>query len=337
MTHLHLAPMEGVVDHQVRDLMTRIGGIDGCVTEFVRVVAQRLPRRAFHRLAPELANNCLTPAGIPVKLQLLGGQPAPMADNAARAVIAGANAIDLNFGCPAKTVNKSDGGACLLRQPERVYDIVKAVRDAVPATISVSAKIRLGFDARDNYLENARAVEAAGADTLVVHARSKADGYRPPAYWECIGEINQQIQIPVIANGEIWSVADYLRCREQSGCADVMLGRGLLACPDLGLQIKAHLAGKEYTPMSWLEVCTLLRHYFELCRPNYPEKFAGNRIKQWLMYLRRQYPEANLFFETIKRVQQSDVLLTHFDAQLGPPNGDYAALNAAPIPQQSLL
>ncbi|WP_339897307.1 tRNA-dihydrouridine synthase [uncultured Gilvimarinus sp.] len=321
MSHLQLAPMEGVVDHQVRDLLTRIGGIDGCVTEFVRVVDQRLPRRVFRRLAPELDNDCLTPAGVPVKLQLLGGQPSPMADNAVRATLAGANAIDINFGCPAKTVNKSDGGACLLRQPERVYDIVSAVRKAVPDTITVSAKIRLGFDARDNYLENACAVEAAGASSLAVHARSKADGYRPPAYWECIGEIKQQLGIPVIANGEIWTVADYYRCRERSGCSDVMLGRGLLACPDLARQIKASLAGEAYTPMSWLEVCALLQQYFELCRPNYPDKFAGNRIKQWLVYLRRQYPEAAIFFDAVKRIQQPELLSAHFSAQLASRAG----------------
>lgn len=316
MIQLQLAPMEGVVDYQVRDLLTRIGGIDSCVTEFVRVVDQALPARVFHRLAPELASQCLTPAGVPVKLQLLGGQPGPMADNAARAVAAGANAIDLNFGCPAKTVNKSDGGACLLRQPERVYQVVKAVRDAVPTSVSVSAKIRLGFDRRDNYLDNANAIAAAGANSLAVHARSKADGYRPPAYWECIGEINQQVDIPVIANGEVWSVADYLRCRELSGCDNVMLGRGLLACPDLARQIKSHLNGTAYTPMGWLEVCTLLRDYSELCRPNYPDKFAGNRIKQWLVYLRRQYPEAKAFFEAVKRVQQPELLSAHFRAQL---------------------
>jgi tRNA-dihydrouridine synthase C len=313
--------MEGVVDYQVRDLLTRIGGLDGCVTEFVRVVDQRLPRRVFLRTAPELTQQCLTPAGTPVKLQLLGGQPEPMADNAQRAVIAGANALDINFGCPAKTVNKSDGGACLLRQPDRVYAIVKAVRDAVPASVSVSAKIRLGFNARDNYLANAEAVQAAGADSLAVHARSKADGYRPPAYWECIGEINQQLSIPVIANGEVWSVADYRRCRERSGCEDVMLGRGLLACPDLARQIQAHLAGEDYTPMGWPEVCALLRHYFDLCRPNYPNKLSGNRIKQWLVYLRRQYLEADTFFEAVKRVQQPDELIAHFNAQLdkAPP------------------
>src|SRR5690606_19422497 len=109
----------------------------------------------------------------------------------------------------------------------------KAVRDALPAHIPVSAKIRLGYEDRSSYMDNAQAVEAAGASELVVHARSKADGYKPPAYWHYIADIKARLKIPVVANGEIWSVDDYLRCREESGCEDVMLGRGLLACPDL--------------------------------------------------------------------------------------------------------
>ncbi|HEY7885035.1 MAG TPA: tRNA-dihydrouridine synthase, partial [Cellvibrionaceae bacterium] len=226
-----LAPMEGVVDHLVRDLLTRVGGIDQCVTEFVRVTEQRLPRRVFLRLAPEITSGNKTATGTPVKLQLLGGNAAALADNARRAVRAGSNAIDLNFGCPAKTVNKSDGGACLLREPERIYQIVRAVRQAVPDHISVSAKIRLGFDYREGYLDTARAAAEGGASELVVHARSKADGYKPPAYWECINEIRNSVDISVVANGDIWTLADYLLCRQRSGCRDVMIGRGLLACP----------------------------------------------------------------------------------------------------------
>src|SRR5690606_39188939 len=109
--------------------------------------------------------------------------------NAMEAVRAGARSIDLNFGCPAKTVNRHEGGACLLRQPERVHAIVKAVREALPLSVPVSAKIRLGYEDRSTYLENALAIAEAGADELTVHARSKADGYKPPAYWSYIGEI----------------------------------------------------------------------------------------------------------------------------------------------------
>jgi tRNA-dihydrouridine synthase C len=296
-----LAPMEGVVEHHVRDILTRIGGLDGCVTEFIRVTDQKLPYRVFYKYAQELESNSRTPNGTPVKVQLLGSKPEPMAINALELVNVGAKAIDLNFGCPAKTVNSHEGGACLLRTPERVYAIIKAVRDAVPQHIPVSAKIRLGFEDRSSYLENACAVEAAGANELTVHARSKADGYKPPAYWHYIADIKAKLKIPVIANGEIWSVTDYLRCREQSKCDDVMLGRGLLSCPDLARQIKAHLKGEHYQPLTWQEICEMLFAYYQTTTPLYDERNCGNRVKQWLMYLSRQYPQAQQFFEDVKR------------------------------------
>lgn len=293
--------MEGVVEHHVRAILTHLGGLDGCVTEFIRVTDQKLPYKVFYKYAQELENQCLTPMGVPVKIQLLGSKPEPMALNALELVKYGAKAIDLNFGCPAKTVNSHEGGACLLRTPDRVYSIIKAVRDAVPRDIPVSAKIRLGYEDRSSYLDNAQAVEAAGADELTVHARSKADGYKPPAYWHYIADIRNKLNIPVIANGEIWSVEDYIRCREESQCEDVMLGRGLLSRPDLARQIKAYLKGVECPPMSWSEICQMLYSYYQLTTPLYETRNCGNRVKQWLMYLSRNYPEAQAFFEAIKR------------------------------------
>lgn len=316
LMRIMLAPMEGVVDHHVREILGRLGGLDGCVTEFIRVNEQIIPYKVFLRYAPELENNCLTPSGIPVKLQLLGGKPEFMALNAIEAVRAGAKAIDLNFGCPAKTVNKNEGGACLLRQPERVYAIVKAVREAIPADIPVSAKIRLGYEDRSSYLDNACAVAAAGAAELTVHARSKADGYKPPAYWEYIAEICAAIKIPVVANGEIWSIDDYRRCRTQSGAADVMLGRGLLACPDLARQIKADINGEDYQPLAWGDICPMLFDYYQQTLPRYLDKNCGNRVKQWLMYLQRQYPEAQIFFERIKREREPSAIERAFKEAL---------------------
>jgi len=298
---IFLAPMEGVVDHFLRELLTNIGGIDVCVTEFIRVNDQVLPPKVFQRFCPELSTQCKTPSGVPVRIQLLGGKPEPIALNAAKAVSIGANAIDLNFGCPAKTVNKSDGGACLLRTPHRLYDIIKATRQAVPAHIPVTAKMRLGFEDRSNYLENALAAYEAGATEITVHARSKADGYRPPAYWDSLADIKQAIDIPVIANGEIWTVDDFIRCKEVSQCDDFMLGRGLLSCPDLALQIKAREAGTDYRPMEWSAICHMLQHFFDATTEQYSPRHVGNRLKQWLNYLRRHYPEAQALFEQIKR------------------------------------
>jgi len=308
--------MEGVVDYSVRARLTQLGGIDGCVTEFVRVTHTLLPEKVFRRFMPELEHNCLTRSGTPVKLQLLGGNAESLAANALRATEFGVQAIDLNFGCPAKTVNNSDGGASLLREPERVYAIVAAVRAAVPAQIPVSAKIRLGFEDRSRYMDNALAVFEAGANELTVHARSKVDGYKPPAYWDYIARIRESIRIPVVANGEIWTLEDFYRCREESGCEDFMLGRGLMAHPDIARHIKAHLSGQDYTPLSWRQVGTMLHEFHRGTIKQYSEKYIGNRLKQWLMYLRLHYPEANSFFEAVKRQRSVDDIEKTFIEQL---------------------
>lgn len=300
--------MEGVIDHHMRALLTSIGGIDICVTEFVRVTDHLLPKKVFFRYCPELENGGKTPAGSPVRVQLLGSNAASLAINAERAARLGAVGIDLNFGCPAKTVNRHRGGACLLNEPGLLEEIVGSARAAVPASIPVTAKIRLGYEDRSPYLANARAIARAGASELVVHARSKADGYRPPAYWECIGEIRGETSIPVIANGEIWRVEDYLLCREKSGCADIMLGRGMLARPDLALQIKARDKGEKYCPMDWDQVARHLLVFHQVTKRNYPKKYLGNRLKQWLFYLKLQYPEAGALFDTIKKSRDDRVI-----------------------------
>ena len=129
---LLLAPMEGVVDHTMRELLSGLGGLDRCVTEFLRVSEQLLPPRVFYRICPELRSGGRTASGVPVYLQILGGDPTLVAENAARAAELGAPGIDLNFGCPAKTVNRSDGGSIILREPERVFRIVDAARRALP-------------------------------------------------------------------------------------------------------------------------------------------------------------------------------------------------------------
>lgn len=311
-----LAPMEGVADHHIRHLLSAQGGIDRCVTEFVRVTHTKLPARVFKQAMPELLNGGVTPSGVPVKLQLLGSHIDMMARNAAHAIKHGAEAIDLNFGCPAKTVNNSDGGACLLREPERVNRIVSAVRAAVPADIPVTAKMRLGFDDKSLYLDNAHAIASAGASELAVHARSKTDGYRPPAYWDYIAHIREALQIPVIANGEIWSVADYQRCKEITGCQHFMIGRGLMAHPDLAATIKAYEAQVEYTPRNWHHILELLLTFYQDTLPHYPRKFSGNRLKQWLVYLKLHYTEAQDFFDQLKRYKAPEDIERLFEQAL---------------------
>ncbi|WXL24455.1 tRNA-dihydrouridine synthase [Ectopseudomonas mendocina] len=296
-----LAPMEGLVDEILRDVLTRVGGIDWCVTEFIRVTERVLPTSTYQKLAPELFAGAQTAAGTPMRVQFLGSDPTCLADNAAFACTLGAPVIDLNFGCPAKTVNKSRGGAILLKEPELLHAIVREVRRSVPSHIPVTAKMRLGFDHKDYALECAEALAEGGAAHLVVHARTKVEGYKPPAHWEWVAKVQESVKVPVFANGEVWTLDDWRRCREVSGVEDIMLGRGLVARPDLARQIAAAKAGTEVAAMTWQELQPLLADFWLQARRKLSPRYAPGRIKQWLAMLTRSYPEATELFSVLRR------------------------------------
>jgi tRNA-dihydrouridine synthase C len=290
-----LAPMEGVLDHSLRDVITRVGGIDRCVSEFIRITDQLLPARVFTRLMPELLHGSRTPAGTPVRAQLLGSDAACLADNAALLATLHPAGIDLNFGCPAKTVNRHRGGAVLLDEPALVHDIVAAVRRAVPAHIPVSAKMRLGHRDESRMLECAQAIASAGAEELVVHARTKLHGYRPPAYWDRIAHIRQAVPgVAVVANGEVWTAQDAERCLAESGCDALMLGRGLVSDPGLALVLRGALAP------GWRDLLPLLGLYRRLIAPRVAPRHQGGRLKQWLNLLRRRHVQAQAGYEAVR-------------------------------------
>lgn len=300
---LILAPMEGLADFWVRRALTDVGTYDWCVSEFVRVSGELLPAHVFHRWCPELKEGAHTRSGTPVHLQLLGSDPVCMADNAARAVELGAPAIDLNFGCPAKTVNRHRGGAVLLDEPELVHAVTAAVRAAVPGLVPVSVKMRLGNEESGLALDNALAIEAAGAAWLTVHGRTRLQGYRPPAYWDRIGAIREAVSLPVIANGEVWTSDDARRCQRESGCGDLMIGRGAVANPLLVREIRNGV------PAEWGQVLPVLRRFGEEIVGTADEKKLCGRVKQWLSYSRRRWPEAGLMMERVKRETRLALLL----------------------------
>lgn len=298
-TTILLAPMEGLLDPSLREVLTRVGGITRCVSEFIRITDRLLPERVFIRLMPELLTGSRTASGVPVRAQMLGSDPACLADNAARLAELGAEGIDLNFGCPAKTVNRHGGGAVLLDDPGLLHAIVAAVRRATPAAMPVSAKMRLGNLDSARMLDAARALAAGGASELVVHGRTKAQGYRPPAFWGHIGQIREAVGIPVVANGEIWTPDDARRCQAESGCPSLMLGRGLIADPGLALAIMS-----PSTPtLGWGAVQALLAFYWRLIGPRMAARDRAGRAKQWLNLLRRRHPEAQAAFEAVRSLR----------------------------------
>jgi tRNA-dihydrouridine synthase C len=227
-----------------------------------------------------------------------------MAENAARLAAMAPAGIDLNFGCPAPTVNRHGGGAMLLGSPEQIFRIVLAVRRAVPATLPVTAKMRLGVADTTRALDCALALEAGGAESLVVHARTKTDGYKPPAHWEWVARIRDVVAVPVIANGEVWTARDYARCRSVSGCDDVMIGRGAVADPFLARRIRALVSGAapaDERSADWDELRPLLADYWQAVQSRVEPRHAAGRLKLWLAHLRRTFVEAEALFLTIRR------------------------------------
>jgi len=272
-----LGPMEGVLDHLMREMLTEINDYDFCVTEFVRVVSQPLPDHVFYRLCPELKQGSKTKNGVPVKVQLLGQDPHWMAENAIRAAELG-------------------------EHPELIYQVVKACRDAVPSHIPVSAKIRLGWENPEDCFEIVDAVEQGKADELTVHARTKAGGYKASEIkWDYIDQIRQRSTIPLIANGEIWNYADGQACIETTGIDSLMVCRGALNVPNLGNIVKHN-----HRAMPWHEVVDLLLKYTQYEVRGDKGKYYPNRIKQWFAYLRQAYPQAADLFRDIRTLTQVD-------------------------------
>jgi len=315
---LILAPMDGITDAPMRALQGETGAFTFAVSEFLRVSIEVPPRRVFLRHIPELAQGAHTPTGLPVQVQILGGDSRRMAAAALVACEAGATAIDINFGCPAPTVNRHDGGATLLKHPRRIRELVAAVRAAVPREIAVSAKLRLGWDSIDDIHANAEMAAEGGADWLTIHARTRTQGYKPPVYWRPIGVVRERLGLPVVANGDIWTLADFRQCREETGCRHFMLGRSALANPLLATQVSRELgigSDRSLPPITtlcdWIPHLQRLVHWTEFYIDD-----AGRgtllRLKQWLR-LASTFGEFTAF-DLIKRAQTLEEL---FDGLAG--------------------
>ncbi len=174
----------------------------------------------------------------------------------------------------------------------------------LPPEVTVSAKMRLGYDDLSLMLDNAHAIESGGADEMTVHARTRLQGYAPPAHWDELANINRSINIPLIANGDIWTVADYHACVAASGTQDVMLGRGAVRCPDLASNIRKN----EMTEAEWQAVRHLLIEFWHEIRQTLPEKNCAGKLKQWVNHLRKVHPDAEELWQVIKTEKQGGTL-----------------------------
>lgn len=273
---LILAPMEGVGDDCFRRAIATIGGFDEAVRDFLRV-----PTNAHVKsLAQVYDANELAP--IPLAAQLMGSDPDLMAEMACEVEKRGAKRIDLNCGCPSNTVTGRGAGSSLLKEPDHLHKIAKAMVKAV--SVPVTAKLRSGFEDISLFKENLIAAQESGIAFLTLHPRTKLDGYGPPARWDLIALAKSLLRIPVVGNGDILNVQDALRMLNETGCDALMIGRGSVINPFLFQEIKAHYSQKEY-PRSRESLVSYLYAYLHAMAEGTPARTKVNKVKQLLGFL----------------------------------------------------
>ena len=237
-----LAPMAGTSDFAFRHMCFCFGAA-WAVTEMVSAKALVYNDEKTKDLL------CIPEDDRPCAAQIFGHEPEVMGEAAALALaISGADAIDINMGCPVGKIVKSGDGSALMKDPELAGAIVEAVVKAVGVPVTV--KFRKGYDGGSvNAVEFAKVCQQAGASALTVHGRTRAQMYADRADWDIIRDVKQSVGIPVFTNGDVFSAEDAAHSLRYTGCDGVMIGRGAFGNPWIFLQANAALAGEEIPPL----------------------------------------------------------------------------------------
>ena len=302
-----LAPMAGITDSPVRRLAARYGA-DLVCSEMVAAKALYMVKRKT-ALARQLAYVRHHAEEKPFCVQLFGHEPEVFGKAAAMVLAEGADMIDINAGCPVRKVVGSGSGAALMRDPERIGQIVQAVR--AQGDFPLSIKIRLGWDdAERNFLEVADVAQQAGVDAITLHARTRSQMFGGRADWEAIAQLVRSVPVPVIGNGDVRTGADALRMFDATGCAGIMVGRGASGRPWVFSQIRAALEGKKEpadpTPM---EIFGLFADHFHMLAELNGEERALRGIRKHLLGYTKGMPGAVTMRRTLYSLKNpADVL-----------------------------
>jgi nifR3 family TIM-barrel protein len=268
--------MEGVGDRCFRKAMASIGGFDEAVRDFLRVPANAHVKTLACRYEPDEI------APIPLAAQLMGSDLELMCAMAQEIQRLGAPRIDLNCGCPSNTVTGRGAGSSLLKDPEFLFQLAKAIVRSV--SIPVTIKMRSGFEDISLFRENVLAAQESGVRYITLHPRTKVDGYGPPARWDLIAEAKSLLRIPLVGNGDILNVEDALRMLKETQCDALMIGRGSIINPFIFHQIRAHFSKTTFISR-WKDLIGYLECYLSHIPKDMSNKIQENKLKQLMSFL----------------------------------------------------
>ena len=276
--------MEGITDRGFRRLIRQLGGCGLTVTEFVSSEAMTRDVRQAWECAE------IDPDEHPVAIQIYGRNPDRMAAAARYCEKIGADLVDLNLGCPSKAVVRGKCGAALMREPERASEVFSAVKEAVDLPMTV--KMRLGWDENEhNASDIAQRAQAAGAEMVVVHGRTREQMFRDKADWNAVRDVVDAVDIPVVVNGDILTVDDAFEALERSGAQGLMCGRGIMRNPWLLRQIADALMGQEPTEPTLQQRHDMVISYFEQRAETVTKEIHKlGRIKKVVTYFTKGLP-----------------------------------------------
>ena len=310
ISNLVLAPMSGITNFPFR----RLAKEKGCGLTFTEMISAE---GLLHKRGSLLK---IGEEEHPVSVQLSSSNPEVLADAAEMAEAMGADAIDINMGCPVRQVVETGAGVALMRFPEKVGGIITEVRRKVKVPLTI--KIRSGWDREHvNAVEISKIAEDCGCDAISLHPRTKVQGFRGRADWNLIGEVKRAVHIPVIGNGDVTTTFLVKRMMEETGCEGVMIGRGALGNPWIFIVENSDFLEERSTIFPSLEERqSIIEYHFFLLREFYGEKGAMKEIRRHVAWYTKGLPFSTSFRSTLSRMREKEVLFeaitSYFDRLL---------------------
>ncbi len=310
---LILSPMVGYSDMPFRLICREMGSAMSYVPYVLDDAVNRRCRRAkklvdFH------------PAERPVALQVLGKEEGNLLEACRRLLELAPDWLDLNLGCPARRVSGRGRGAALLCEPLKIGRIVSELTRVLP--VPLTAKIRLGWDDNSrNYLEVAHILEESGIAAIAVHGRTKAQGYSGRADWQAIAEVRAAVRVPVLANGDVRTVADIAAIKAATGCELVLIGRGAVGNPWI-------FSRRDAADVPYAERLAMIRRHLQAMTDYYGERIGLLLFRKHVVKYIQELDGATDFRPLLCSAETPAELLRLLEAWPGLPR-------RAPCPQQA--